>query len=88
MLIYVMLCYVKFRILVFQLLDLKAGPENDIYVSKHVLHSKSTCCVDRNVVYVICSYLHNIRMREKRNTCRIFVGKPEVKRLLGTPRRR
>jgi hypothetical protein len=27
-------------------------------------------------------------MGEKRNACRIFVGKPEEKRLLGRPRRR
>jgi hypothetical protein len=31
---------------------------------------------------------HVTRMREKRNACRIFVGKPEGKRPLGRPRRR
>jgi hypothetical protein len=31
---------------------------------------------------------HVGRMGEKRNTCRIFVGKPEVKRSLGRPRLR
>jgi hypothetical protein len=29
---------------------------------------------------------HVARMREKRNACRILVGKPEGKRPLGTPR--
>jgi hypothetical protein len=31
---------------------------------------------------------HRARMREKRNACRILVGKPEGKRPLGTPRHR
>jgi hypothetical protein len=31
---------------------------------------------------------HVARMGEKRNACRIFVGKPEGKRPLGRPRRR
>jgi hypothetical protein len=31
---------------------------------------------------------HVARMREKRNACRLLVGKPEVKRPLGRPRRR
>jgi hypothetical protein len=31
---------------------------------------------------------HVARMGEKRNTCRILVGKPEGKRPLGRPRRR
>jgi hypothetical protein len=31
---------------------------------------------------------HVARMREKRNTYRLLVGKPEGKRLLGRPRRR
>jgi hypothetical protein len=31
---------------------------------------------------------HVARMREKRNACRLFVGKPEGKRPLGRPRRR
>jgi hypothetical protein len=31
---------------------------------------------------------HVARMREKRNACRILVGKPEGKRRLGRPRRR
>jgi hypothetical protein len=30
---------------------------------------------------------HVERMREKRNACRILVGRPEGKRLLGRPRR-
>jgi hypothetical protein len=31
---------------------------------------------------------HVARIGEKRNVCRILVGKPERKRLLGRPRRR
>jgi hypothetical protein len=31
---------------------------------------------------------HAARMRERRNACRILVGKPEGKRPLGRPRRR
>jgi hypothetical protein len=31
---------------------------------------------------------HVTRMREKRNACRLLVGKPEGKRPLGRPRRR
>jgi hypothetical protein len=31
---------------------------------------------------------HVARMGEKRNTCRLLVGKPEGRRLLGRPRRR
>jgi transcription termination factor 2 len=31
---------------------------------------------------------HVARMEEKRNTCKLFVGKPEGKRLLGRPSRR
>jgi hypothetical protein len=31
---------------------------------------------------------HVARMEEKRNACRILVGKPEGKRPLGRPRRR
>jgi hypothetical protein len=31
---------------------------------------------------------HAARMREKKNVCRILVGKPEGKRPLGRPRRR
>ena len=29
--------------------------------------------------------MHVARMREKRNTCRVLVGKPERKKLLGSP---
>jgi hypothetical protein len=32
--------------------------------------------------------VHVARLGEKRNACRILVGKPEEKRLLGRPRRR
>jgi hypothetical protein len=32
--------------------------------------------------------IHVARLREKRNACRILVGKPEGKRPLGRPRRR
>jgi hypothetical protein len=31
---------------------------------------------------------HVARMREKRSACRILVGRPEGRRLVGTPRRR
>jgi hypothetical protein len=31
---------------------------------------------------------HVVRIREKRKSCRILVGKPEEKRPLGRPRRR
>jgi hypothetical protein len=31
---------------------------------------------------------HVARMKEKRNACRLLVGKPEGKRPLGRPRRR
>ena len=31
---------------------------------------------------------HVARMGEKRDVCRVLVGKPEVKRLLGRPRSR
>jgi hypothetical protein len=31
---------------------------------------------------------HVARMGEKRNACRLLVGKPEEKRLLGRPKRR
>jgi hypothetical protein len=31
---------------------------------------------------------HVARMREKKNVCRLLVGKPEGKRPLGRPRRR
>jgi hypothetical protein len=40
------------------------------------------------VVNVICIYLQNAPMGEKRNACRILLGKPEGKRPLGRPRSR
>jgi hypothetical protein len=43
---------------------------------------------EHSIFYVLTNARHVAQMRDKRNACRILVGKPEGKRPLERPRRR
>jgi hypothetical protein len=63
------------------------------HTQDHIFENLNFCYSSQNIIQVMKSITviwagHAARMVERRGTCRVLVGKPEGKGLLGIPRHR